>query len=136
MVSDHNPTLAAGHAPDELANLREEFCGFKIWKEVIGERTRYIARSLGLGSRLHTVVTADLGELRTALEQGAEQKVAALPYDSRVPNIARIYNYWIGGKDHLAADRQAADGVTADFPEVARLPREPEVRYPRRAVRR
>jgi hypothetical protein len=95
MVSDHNPdTLAAGHAPDELANLREEFRGFKIWKELIGERTRYIARSLSLGSRLHTVVTADLGELRTALEQGVEQQAAALPYDTTVPNIARMYNYW------------------------------------------
>jgi hypothetical protein len=124
MASDHNSdTLAVSHAPDQLADLREEFPGFKIWKEAIGERTRYIARSLSLGSHLHTVVTADLGELRAALDEGAEQQVAALPYDTRVPNIARMYNYWIGGKDHLAADRQAADGVTADFPEVAQVAR-------------
>ena len=124
MASDHNPdTLAVGQAPDELADLREEFPGFKIWKEVIGERTRYIARSLTLGSHPHTVVTANLDELRAALDQGAEQQVAATAYDTRVPNIARMYNYWIGGKDHFPADRQAADSVIADFPEVAQAAR-------------
>src|ERR1035438_1322438 len=124
MASDHNSdTLAVSHAPDQLADLREEFPGFKIWKEAIGERTRYIARSLSLGSHLHTVVTADLGELRAALDEGAEQQVAALPYDTRVPNIARMYSYWIGGKDHFPADRQAAESVIADFPEVAQVAR-------------
>src|SRR6266851_1562721 len=124
MVSNHDPeTLAVGQAPDELASLREQFPRFRIWKEVIGERTRYIARSLSLGSRLYTVVTADLGELREALSQGTEQQVAATPYDTRVPNIARMYNYWIGGKDHSPADRQAADSVIADFPEVAQVAR-------------
>jgi S-adenosyl methyltransferase len=120
MTSDHDRGTSAA---DELTSLREEFRGFRIWKEVIGERTRYIARGFALGSHPHTAVTADLGELRTALSLGTEQQAAATPYDTRVPNIARMYNYWIGGKDHLAADRQAADGVTADFPEVAQVAR-------------
>jgi hypothetical protein len=29
--------------------------------------------------------------------------------DTSVPNIARMYDYWLGGKDNFAADRQAAD---------------------------
>ena len=28
--------------------------------------------------------------------------------DTSVPNMARIYNYWLGGKDHFAADRAEA----------------------------
>src|ERR1700730_10878343 len=117
MASDHDlDTLAAGQAPDELASLREQFRGFRIWKEVIGERTRYIARRFDLEAHPHTAVTADLGELRAALSLGAEQQVAATPYDASVPNIARMYNYWIGGKDPSPADRQAADSVIPDFP--------------------
>ena len=30
-------------------------------------------------------------------------------FDASVPNMARIYNYWLGGKDHFAADRAEAD---------------------------
>ena len=25
-----------------------------------------------------------------------------------MPNMARVYNYWLGGKDHFAADRAEA----------------------------
>jgi hypothetical protein len=32
-----------------------------------------------------------------------------LGFDPRVPNIARVYNYWLGGKDNFAADRQVGD---------------------------
>ncbi|MFC0039864.1 SAM-dependent methyltransferase [Actinomadura rayongensis] len=27
------------------------------------------------------------------------------------PNIARMYDYWLGGKDHFAADRESADEI-------------------------
>jgi S-adenosyl methyltransferase len=33
----------------------------------------------------------------------------ALGIDTSVPNIARMYDYWLGGKDNFAADREAAD---------------------------
>ena len=29
-----------------------------------------------------------------------------------VPHGARIWNYWLGGKDNYAADREIADAVT------------------------
>jgi O-methyltransferase involved in polyketide biosynthesis len=38
--------------------------------------------------------------------------------DTTVPNVARIYDYWLGGKDNFAADRQAGDQVEARIPEV------------------
>jgi hypothetical protein len=28
-------------------------------------------------------------------------------FDTSVPHIARIYDYWLGGKDNFAADREA-----------------------------
>jgi S-adenosyl methyltransferase len=34
------------------------------------------------------------------------------------PHPARMYNYYLGGKDHWAADREAADQVLAVAPEV------------------
>ena len=52
---------------DELVTLRREFPGFRIWMEVVGDRTRYIARSRHLGKSPHTVVTADPAELLAAL---------------------------------------------------------------------
>ncbi|MHA6626220.1 SAM-dependent methyltransferase [Pseudonocardia sichuanensis] len=35
-----------------------------------------------------------------------------------VPHGARIWNYWLGGKDNYAADREIADAVSATFPEI------------------
>src|SRR5208337_1101985 len=31
-------------------------------------------------------------------------------FDTSVPNMARVYNYWLGGKDHFAADWAEAEG--------------------------
>jgi hypothetical protein len=36
-----------------------------------------------------------------------------------VPHGARIWNYWLGGKDNYAADRQVGDAVKAAYPETA-----------------
>jgi hypothetical protein len=35
-----------------------------------------------------------------------------------VPHIARIYDYWLGGKDNFAADREAAEQVMAVTPAI------------------
>jgi len=39
-------------------------------------------------------------------------------FDTGVPHIARVYNYWLGGKDHFAADRELAERFIAADPEV------------------
>jgi hypothetical protein len=36
--------------------------------------------------------------------------------DARVPNVARVWNYLIGGKDNFKADRMAADQLVAAAP--------------------
>jgi len=57
-----------------------------------------------------------------------EQHVAAgLALDPTVPNPARIWNYWVGGKDHFEADRALAEQfgqVVPKMPLIARLTRQ------------
>ncbi|HUY46494.1 MAG TPA: SAM-dependent methyltransferase [Streptosporangiaceae bacterium] len=73
----------------------------------------------------HTVITDDLAELRDALTGAARQvtppKENPSPSGGSAPSIARMYSYLTGGKDHMAADRQAADSVLSEFPEVATI---------------
>ena len=38
--------------------------------------------------------------------------------DTSKPQSARIWNYWLGGKDNFAVDRQVADQVRAVFPAI------------------
>jgi len=40
-------------------------------------------------------------------------------FDTSVAHQARIYDYWLGGKDNFAADRKAADDAIAAYPGVA-----------------
>jgi hypothetical protein len=51
----------------ELAELQEDFPGFRIWREVTGERVRLVAVRRRHGTSPHTVVTADPAELRAVL---------------------------------------------------------------------
>ena len=39
-------------------------------------------------------------------------------FDTRTPHPARVYDYWLGGKDNFAADREAAEKVIAANPAV------------------
>ncbi|HMH93223.1 MAG TPA: SAM-dependent methyltransferase [Streptosporangiaceae bacterium] len=42
------------------------------------------------------------------------------PYNPGPPHPARIYSYWLGGKDHSQADRDAAEEVICQRPQVVR----------------
>src|SRR3984957_11381309 len=54
--------------------------------------------------------------------------------DTSVPNVARMYDYWLGGKDNFAADREAADRSTAAVPQLPWMAQENR-RFLGRAVR-
>jgi O-methyltransferase involved in polyketide biosynthesis len=59
------------------------------------------------------------GEGETALSQDQPHERFGLPpFDTRVPNPARMWNYWLGGKDNFAADRTAADRVLEVMPSM------------------
>jgi SAM-dependent methyltransferase len=45
-------------------------------------------------------------------------------FDVRTPNIARVYDFWLGGKDNFAADRAEAERMTGIYPQLLRLARE------------
>src|SRR4051812_41709249 len=50
------------------------------------------------------------------------------------PHPARRYNYWLGGKDNFAADRESADAIEAVFPHIRTAAVENR-RFLQRAVR-
>jgi SAM-dependent methyltransferase len=43
---------------------------------------------------------------------------SGLGLDVGVAHIARVYNYWLGGKDHFAADRAAGEATTSVYPGI------------------
>ncbi len=62
-----------------------------------------------------TTVTGDLA--------GSDEIAGACGFDSSKPNAARIYDYLLGGKDHYAADRRAAERLVSALPDAARAAR-------------
>src|SRR6201985_191751 len=44
-------------------------------------------------------------------------------FDPSVPNPARMWNYWLGGKDNFAADREAAERVLEVMPSLPMIAR-------------
>jgi S-adenosyl methyltransferase len=55
----------------------------------------------------------------------------SLSFDTSVAHPARIYNYWLGGKDNYKADREAAEQAIAVTPDIL-----PGVRANRAFLRR
>jgi hypothetical protein len=68
-----------------------------------------------------------------------QQELSAIPdsirsrIDTSVAYPARRYNYWLGGKDNFAADRESGDQVAAVFPTIRTAVRENRA-FLRRAV--
>ena len=63
---------------------------------------------------------------------GGERPAGQL--DSSVPQSARVWNYWLGGKDNFAADRALGDQIMQFFPDIVDIARESR-RFLTRAVR-
>ncbi len=49
---------------------------------------------------------------------GGPEREAPRTLDTSVAHSARVYNYWLGGKDNFAADREAAEQVIAVRPAI------------------
>ena len=57
-------------------------------------------------------------------QPGSRQAPARISgFDVSIPHPARIYDYWLGGKDHFPADREAAERILAVMPFMRELSR-------------
>jgi hypothetical protein len=54
--------------------------------------------------------------------------------NTSIPHPARRYNYWLGGKDNFAADRESGDAVAQRWPDIVTAARENRL-FLQRAVR-
>ena len=43
--------------------------------------------------------------------------------DTQVPHSARIWNYWLGGKDHYPVDREAGEAFREIYPDIVKVAR-------------
>lgn len=151
-MDHHGPGAVGDHAHAALSHLQADFPGFRIWEEAIAGRTRYVAVRRSLSAGLHTLVTADPGELRAELDlseqppavmaaldraadpggqagggpsPGERRMTAVAPVagvvppgiDVRVPSPARMYDFYLGGKDNFPADREAARKALSVVPQ-------------------
>jgi hypothetical protein len=55
---------------------------------------------------------------KAASETGAGGAAADSRFDVTVAHVARVYNYWLGGKDHFTADRIAGENTIAVYPGI------------------
>jgi len=55
------------------------------------------------------------GELGQRVSESQDGPVL---FDTTVAHIARVYDYWLGGKDNFAADRAAGDQAIKAFPNI------------------
>ena len=53
-----------------------------------------------------------------SLAEDPDPEAALQALNTNVPHPARVYDYWLGGKDNFAADREAAEQVIAANPTV------------------
>jgi S-adenosyl methyltransferase len=49
---------------------------------------------------------------------GDAESAQSIPLDPSVAHVARVYDYWLGGKDNFAADREAAELAIAANPGI------------------
>ena len=71
------------------------------------------------GSTLSGTPCGKAGGLAVAWDHrsGAGQDEPLL-FDTSTAHCARVYDYWLGGKDNFAADRAAAEQAIRDCPEI------------------
>ena len=53
----------------------------------------------------------------------AESEDPALVVDTSVPQSARVWNYWLGGKDNYAIDREVGDQIRRMNPHIVEIAR-------------
>jgi hypothetical protein len=110
-----------GHGDPRRARwlaFRADHPGWQISRHPARGGWSYTAVARHHGMQPPVARARTLGQLGGMLEPDG-----MMPLDASVPNAARIYDYWLGGKDNFAADREVARQVLTAQPDVARLAR-------------
>src|SRR5690348_8559164 len=68
----------------------------------------------GQGSIAATGIRRERGQM-TGSREPAD---GGVPFDTSRAHMARVYDFWLGGKDNYAADRAVAEQVAAAYPDV------------------
>ena len=79
--------------------------------------TRYAVIAVGDTGR-RALATTDLNLGVPVIEQEPGRGGLHAELDTSVPQPARRYNYWLGGKDNFAIDRASGDEIAKVFPTV------------------
>jgi hypothetical protein len=66
----------------------------------------------------------DLSAMLPGRDEERTEANRVMPLDVRKPNIARVWDYWLGGKDNFAADRELAKKMLEVHPVSAQMARE------------
>ena len=53
-----------------------------------------------------------------------EEQSVVQGLDTSRPNIARVYDYWLGGKENFVADRELAEKMLSVYPGIAQMYRD------------
>ena len=109
MAGAHDPGPYLAGKDDSttiLIALRADFPAFRIWREIIPGRTRYIARRLHPGPGPHTLITDDVTELRTALGDAAS-------FDGQDHHPAGQQANWAGRN---LTSEEILDAIERDYP--------------------
>ncbi len=61
-----------------------------------------------------------MGTDPAAAGRAGEGKAVPPGIDTSTAHPARVYDYWLGGKDNFAADREAAELALQAYPELAK----------------
>jgi hypothetical protein len=69
--------------------------------------------------RKGTPVTTDETSAPAPEPTSADSSQERPTFDTSVAHIARVYDYWLGGKDNYAADRRAGDAALEAYPYIA-----------------
>jgi len=83
------------------------------------------ARTIALRKGWHPTMAAEIAP---------EDGTAASGLNTKVPHSARIWNYWLGGKDNFVVDRELGEQLRRVYPAIADLARS-DRQFLNRAVR-
>jgi hypothetical protein len=89
----------------------------------IGRNRESLFGSLRPHNPLRIPVTDDGSPARGEAGPDTRDGTAGTAIDTSVPHSARIWNYWLGGKDNYAVDREAGDQYREIFPGISDVAR-------------